>query len=113
MLVDIAYKTQGNVTDVQQVIRSTDMYRGEQDVFTEFYNTYIQEIPSHTGYGVKLNDLMSKFKEWIGKFYSGEAVPNGKEVREFFEKKHGKYPNGPGWMNISYKLEFKNPEEFS
>lgn len=113
MFVDIAYKTQGKVTDVQQVIRSTDMYRGEQDVFMEFYNTYIQDNPSRSGYGVKINDILTKFKEWIGKFYNGESMPSGKEIRAFFEKKHGKYPNGNGWMDISYKLEYQNLEEFS
>ena len=112
MLVDIAFQTQGNVHDVESVLSATQEYRQEQDIYLEFHNAYIQPNPSRNGFGIKQQDLMQKFKEWFGKFYAGQTVPNGKEVRKYFEKKYGKYPPN-GWMNISYKFEFQNAEEFS
>lgn len=112
MLVEIAFRTQGKVRDVESVLSATQEYRQEQDVFLEFHNAYIQPCPSRSGFGLKQQDLMQKFKEWFGKFYAGQTVPNGKDVRKYFEKKYGKYPPN-GWMNISYKLEFQNIDEFS
>ena len=112
MLTDIAFRTQGKVNDVETVLSATQEYRKEQDVFLEFHNVYIQPCPSRNGFGIKQQDLMQKFKEWFGKFYAGQTVPNGKEVRNYFEKKYGKYPPN-GWMNISYKMEFQNQDEFT
>ena len=65
---------------------SNTEYRKDQDIFTEFHNTYIDPTPSRNRFNIKQQDLLQKFKEWFNKFYSGQTIPNGKEVRGYFEK---------------------------
>ena len=101
----------GKVKDVWCVTAATQEYRKDQDIFTEFHNTYIDPTPSRNRFTIKQQDLMQKFKEWFNKFYSGQTIPNGKEVRGYFEKKYGKYPPN-GWTNMSYKSEYQQQEEF-
>ena len=111
MLVEIGFNTMGKVKDVWCVTAATQEYRKDQDIFTEFHNTYIDPTPSRNRFTIKQQDLMQKFKEWFNKFYSGQTIPNGKEVRGYFEKKYGKYPPN-GWTNMSYKSEYQQQDEF-
>ena len=111
MLVEIAFKTQGRVTDVDMVMESTQKYRQEQDILLEFHNTMINPTPSKNGYNVKQKDLCVKFREWFSKMYVGGQEPNGKEVIKYFEDKYGKYPSS-GWIKFSYKSEYADVDGF-
>lgn len=81
-------------------------YREEQllnySVLDEFHEATFGSIPSEYGYGIKLRDIISKFKEWSGKMNTSNP-PAGKDVCAYFEKKYGKYPKKTGWLNFSYK----------
>ena len=113
MLVDIAFKTQGKVKDVKPVLAATEMYRQDQDVLLEFYNTYINPVPSKGGYGVKQRDLFSKFKDWYASNCTRAGMmPSGKELQKYFEKKHGVYPSRTGWTSISFKEEYDENDNF-
>ena len=109
LLVEIAYKTLGKVKDVKPVLSATDEYRQEQDKLLEFHNEHFDPTPSLSGHTVKDRDLHQKFKKWWGT-KEGIKTPTKKEVRNYFEKKYGKYPSN-GWSNFSYKAEFATAEE--
>ena len=65
ILVDIAYKTQGNVKDVEPVMAATEMYRQDQDILLEFYKATINPVPRSDGYGIHIRDLKNKYNEYI------------------------------------------------
>ena len=105
ILVDIAYKTQGNVKDVEPVMAATEMYRQDQDILLEFYKAAINPVPRSDGYGIHIRDLKNKYNEYIRNISGNipnRMMPNTKELQKFIEKKHGKYNSKCGWTNISY-----------
>ena len=111
MLVDIAFETQGRVVDVDLVMESTNKYRQDQDILLEFHNAMVNPYPSKNGHPVKQRDIISKFKEWFSKMYTGTTQPHGKELVAYFENKYGKYPNN-GWVGFSYKSEYTDVDGF-
>ena len=112
MLVEIAFKTQGRVNDVDMVMESTQKYRQDQDVLLEFHNTMINPTPSKNGHSVKQRDLLVKFREWYTKMYVGAQPPIGKEIMKYFESIYGKYPSN-GWLRFSYKGEYADVDGFN
>ena len=110
MLVDLAYKTQGKVQDVDPVTSATEDYRKDQDILTAFYNEMIVANPNRAGYGVKIMDITKKFAQYV-ETYSGSTDPRiQKELRPYMEKKHGKCPPG-GWTMIQYRNTAVTAEE--
>ena len=106
MLVEISYEKQGRVMDVEPVMASTEKYRKDQDIIFEFHDAMFEPRPSENGFGIRQRDILSKFKDWYGKMYVGKAMPSGKEVHAFLEKKYGRYPNQTGWLKFSYKNSY-------
>ena len=106
MLVEIAYETQGKVTDVTKVTEATNGYRKEQDLISEYIGENIIELPDKYGRAVIEHELLSKFKDWASQMHnnSNRGIPSGKEVSAYMEKKYGKKdPRIKGWKNISFK----------
>jgi P4 family phage/plasmid primase-like protien len=112
MLVEVAFETQGRVSDVEMVMESTQKYRQDQDIILEFHNAMINPTPSKHGHTVKSRDLMVKFNDWFSKMYVSTRQPHGKELTTYFEAKYGKYPNG-GWLRFSYKSEYADVDGLS
>ena len=113
ILVDIAYKTQGQVNDVKPVLASTQEYRKDQDVLLEFHSTFIVPSERNDEYPIKQRDLITKFRDWHSKIYGGKCEPRGKEIIKFFEEKYGKYPLATGWTNIKYKYDSDDEDDFT
>lgn len=113
ILVDTAYRTQGKVNDVAIVMKATDSYRQEQDVYLEFNNLFIEPNPNPTGKGIKFRDIMDRFKDWFSKTYNNRGMPNGKDVQKYFEGRYGKYPTRGGWTNITFKFDIDDEDQFS
>ena len=114
MLVDIAYETQGKVTDVAKVTEATEGYRREQDLISEFMAEYINDVPDKSGRVVIEHDILSKFKDWASQMHSNSnrGIPSGKEVSAYMTDKFGpKDPRRKGWTNISYKESITDAEE--
>lgn len=89
MLVDRAFKTKGNVTDIDKVLASSNSYRASQDYFAEFINDKIAVDPA--GF-IQKTVLVSIFKEWYNTNY-GNRSANFKEVAGYMDKKFGKNKN--------------------
>tara|TARA_Y100000768_G_C23991051_1_gene693087 strand:- start:11036 stop:13849 length:2814 start_codon:yes stop_codon:yes gene_type:complete len=112
MLVDIAYRTQGKVKDVNAVIASTQKYRQEQDVFLEFYNTYYISDPNSKNV-IGIRTITNKFSEWFGQqgYKTKMVQPRAPEVTKYFDKIHEKIKgHDGGWIGIREKTEIYSSE---
>jgi len=103
MLVEKAFETQGKVTDRPCVLEPTNKYRKEQDILLEFCNSCIVDEPGEVG-NLKVGVINNLFTEWFKNEYGKSNSINTKELRDYLEKKYGKYPKS-GWSNIHIKEE--------
>ena len=95
-LVELAFKTKGNVVDCKKVLSASDEYRNSQDYLAQFTKDKIMKI---SGGRIKKTELSETFKQWYTSNY-GRSVPKGKELYDFMDKRYGAYKNG-GWNNVS------------
>ena len=105
MLVEIAYKTQGRVADVEPVLSSTELYRNDQDIFLEYHNIAIEATDTIQQYGVKNREVCDKFNTWVRSMTDGKNSKTGREFIKYLEKIYGKYPSKTGWTNFKWKDE--------
>jgi P4 family phage/plasmid primase-like protien len=98
MLVDVAFVTQGKVKDRPCVLEPTNKYREGQDILLYFCQSNIVEEPSDSG-NLKIGIVNDVFKQWITNEYGKNSSISNKELREYMEKKYGKYPK-LGWSNL-------------
>lgn len=96
MLVERSYRSQGNVGDCSIVMASSNQYREGQDYLAEFVKDKIQK---KIGSKIKKTELLETFKQWYTTNY-GRAIPKGRELYEFMDRRFGKY-NNHGWHNVS------------
>lgn len=96
MLIERAYKSQGNVGDCSIVMASSNQYREGQDYLAEFVK---DKIYKKMGSKIKKTELLETFKIWYTTNY-GRAIPKGRELYEFMDRRFGKYVNH-GWHNVS------------
>jgi putative DNA primase/helicase len=82
MLVELAYKTNGNVVDCPMVIRNSEKYRNDQDYLASFVSARIVENASST---ITDSQISSVFKEWWKEQY-GNNPPKGKELFTYLTK---------------------------
>lgn len=94
LLVEMAYKNQGNVKDCKVVMASSDQYREGQDYLAEFAKDKIQK---KSGEKIKKTEILETFKQWYQGNY-GRGVPKGRELYEFMDRRYGKYRQG--WHNV-------------
>lgn len=95
MLVERAFKTGGMVEDCQQVLKSSNSYRLNQDYMAEF----IQErLAPHPNKCVQKIHLYNEFKEWYQQNYSGK-MPNMKDLSIQMDAKFGKMKSGV-WTGV-------------
>jgi len=98
MLAEVAFRTQGKVSDRPCVLDPTNKYRQGQDILLDFCNTHILEEPCEYG-NLKIGIVNDIFKQWCVNEYGKNNSITNKELREYMEKKYGKYPK-TGWSTI-------------
>lgn len=118
LLVQIAIKTGGKVSDCDIVMASSQKYKSQQDYFTAFFDDRIIKCAgsqcscnaqsTKSKCRMKQRDVLEVFKEWYLELYGGR-IPKGKDLYNFLEKKIGKPVRGRGY--IGYKLMDPNIEE--
>jgi P4 family phage/plasmid primase-like protien len=106
MLVDRAFKTKGNVVDIDKVLASSNSYRASQDYFSEFIHDRIALDPH--GF-VQKNVLLSVFKEWYTANYGSRSV-NPKEIAVYMDKTFGKQKNN-AWFGVRIQDSRTSDEE--
>ena len=101
MLVDIAFKTGGRVTDCKQVLAVSDKYRESQDYLAEFAK---EKIKKTIGKKIKKTEILEEFKNWYIMHYGRTSLPNGREITEFMDNTYGKCFRGK-WVNVEIIYE--------
>ena len=97
MLVDIAYKTRGSVTDCKMVLMASKKYRGSQDYLGKFFDENIEACEVENKCKLKFTDVWEEFKTWYSEEV-GRNLPKRSEIKNFMNKKLGQYPK-TGWRN--------------
>ncbi len=88
-----------------EVKASTEQYRKEQDLLSEFFDACFERT-NEKKEGVKKKEITQKVKEWFRDTHEGETIPKGKTIYEYFEKilklKHsGTY----GYVGVKLKVD--------
>ena len=97
MLVNMSYKSQGNVKDCKIVMGSSDQYREGQDYLAEFVKEKIQKKP---GDRVNKTHIWEEFKAWYLINYGRGVSGKMKELPEYMNKRFGAFKKG-GWHNVA------------
>ena len=97
MLVNMSYKSQGNVKDCKIVMGSSDQYREGQDYLAEFVKEKIQKKP---GDRVNKTHIWEEFKAWYLINYGRGVSGKMKELQEYMNKRFGAFKKG-GWHNVA------------
>lgn len=101
MLIKIANNTNGNVTDCNEVLASSQKYREEQDYLAKFISEKIKKyIPNEDEENIKIpkiskNNISYEFKEWWKREFNTK-VPKMQELYAYLEQKLGPY-HKRGW----------------
>lgn len=102
MLVKKAFETDGEVTDCECVIASSQQYKQKQDHFMTFFNERIVEDSNGV---VKRLNALHEFQDWYGELY-GSRCPQGRELYDYLTKRMGAIDRNKrpmGWYG--YRLE--------
>jgi P4 family phage/plasmid primase-like protien len=76
MLVELAYKTNGNIVDCSMVLRNSEKYRNDQDYLTSFVSARLMENVASV---ITDSQISAVFKDWWKEQY-GNNPPMGKEL---------------------------------
>ena len=100
MLVEHAFRTDGNVHDCERVMSSSNSYLDRQDFIGEFITECIE--PMETGC-VQKHVLATRFREWYAVNFSGKS-PNVRDIVDIMNKRFGKLTCGV-WRGIRFKQQ--------
>nr|AIE96973.1 putative helicase [uncultured marine group II/III euryarchaeote AD1000_88_G11] len=99
MLVEIAFKTKGNVRDCKIVMAASDEYRDDQNCLAQFASETIEQ--SQEGV-LKITQIWQLLGEWWKENGIG-MKPKRKELQKFLNKKFGKIGKDRMWTGIRQK----------
>ena len=105
MRIDIAFKTEGVVSDSEIVMAASNRYRQGQDHITAFINEMVIKT-GNSNDRIKKTELTNQFKIWYQESQGSKNMPKGAELYEYMEKKFGKV-KCTGWhgIKINYQEE--------
>jgi phage/plasmid-associated DNA primase len=98
MLVNIVFKTSGNVPDCEKVMSSSNSYRQGQDIFSEYLQDKIMKHPNGC---ITKGQLSSDFNEWYSLNYGSGKRPNVKDLTSAMDKKYCKNIKGI-WNGVKF-----------
>jgi P4 family phage/plasmid primase-like protien len=107
ILVDIGFKTDGNVKDCDVVMANSNKHREQQDVMSEFVR---DRIITKAGGRVTKTVVLEEFKLWYNANYGKINMPKGKDICEYMDSRYGDYKNGWHGIVISYEENEDNDE---
>ena len=88
MLVQIAYKTNGNVEDCEVVMSASNKYRCGQDHISSFVNDSVLRTDNHDDF-ISKGDLQAEFRLWYQNEQGSRKMPKLQELYDFMEKRFG------------------------
>ncbi len=102
------YDIPNRTPEPNEVKASTEQYRKEQDLLSEFFDNCFERTNDKKE-GVKKKEISSKFKEWYREAHEGETAPKGKTINEYFEKVLKlKYSGTYGYVGVKLKVDETN-----
>ena len=104
MLVSVYLRTQGTVTDCDDVLSESKKYRDSEDILSNYITDQIEVIPTEqldpNSAGLGINDIFRHFKEWFQSCGIGKKISvSQKELQTCLEKKWCKNKKNK-WINI-------------
>ena len=103
MLVNIVFKTNGDVSDCDIVLAKSNEYRQSQDYIAEFVLDRIERDKSGR---IRQNELNNEFSIWYMSNYGGRG-PGPKDLHEHMNKEFGQKQNQI-WSGVKIKYERDN-----
>ena len=98
MLVDIAFKTNGNVEDCATIKEASNKYRKGQDNIAAFVSDRLVRTGNNKDKIGKVS-LYQEFKLWFQQEQGARKIPKGEELYNYMEKKFGLYKKN-GWTGV-------------
>ena len=98
MLVDIAFKTNGNVEDCVTIKEASNKYRKGQDNIAAFVSDRVVRTGNNKDKIGKVS-LYQEFKLWFQQEQGARKIPKGEELYNYMEKKFGLYRKN-GWTGV-------------
>ncbi len=96
MLVDIAFRLEGKVSDCKIVLQSSKSYRESQDYIAEFIADRTIRDPAGI---ITKTELTTEFNLWYRGAY-GTGNPSIKEVQQYMDKEFGKFNVHKCWRGV-------------
>ena len=98
------YVKQG-LKEPKSVIKNTEDYQNESDLFKQFANERLIEIENYNGEGLKCEEILWAFTEWNKQAYGGQnKVPKRNEIKANLIKRYGK-PENNVWKGLTIRDE--------
>ena len=110
MLVQIAFKKEGNVTDCKTVTAKSDSYRNQQDYLGLFFKDKIKVDPEGC---VRKREVSECYKQWYDLQY-GKSKIKCTELYDALDKKYGrqgKHNGSRAWTGISIIYDEEDDDE--
>ena len=96
------YDIPNKVPEPIEVQLSTNLYRKDQDLVREYFESCIEITLVKTNYIMK-KDLYSNFTAWFREYHCGETTPKSKKLYDFFDKEIKYKYTGIGWPYLQFK----------
>lgn len=103
MLVNLAFKTNGVVSDCEIVLAKSKDYRQSQDFISEFVNDRIIKDPEGR---IKKMELNNEFTIWHMSNHGGKC-PGPRELHEYMDKEYGRCRNQV-WLGVRINYDKSN-----
>jgi phage/plasmid-associated DNA primase len=97
MLVDVAARTKGHVTDCARVLASSREYKNDLDYISTFMDEFVMQDPKGR---LEKRDLSYSFHKWFMELYGDKGCPTNKELYAHFNNKYGKTTASQSWKGI-------------
>jgi P4 family phage/plasmid primase-like protien len=101
MLVEIAFRTGGVVSDCKRVMSASNSYKDSLDSIGDYIKEKIEKNPNGR---ITKGEITADFKQWYNMNYENMGKPAPKKVHEYMDRKFGKYDNNKAWLGISIKV---------
>ena len=101
------YHTIG-LKEPEEVLAYTKSYQQKNDFYMEFAEDIIEETENKKDI-VKIEELYNMFKNWYKESQGDSKCPARKNLKEYIERRYGKYNNG--WRNI--KIKYVDEDDYN
>lgn len=103
------YITQSTLYEPPEVKYATNIYKMENDHFTEYYKERIEYVKNPKSV-IDKKTLYCDFKQWFKEQHEGDKLPKSTQLYRFMDELVGKSQNSK-WKNIMFKNNEESEDE--